>query len=459
MTDAWAAEELRQLDLGDARLNRRVVRLVTDLAAQPAVSVPQACGDWATTKAAYRLWDHPQVTPAAIRDAHIQATSARVASQERVLVLQDTTDLDFRHHPATTGLGPLEHPAQQGLKVHSALAASLAGVPLGLVHQAVWSRDPAAVGQRHRRRQRPTGEKESQRWLTALAASQAVIPVATGLITVADREADIYDLLAQPRRPGSELLIRATHNRKTDPEGYLWDTVRQQPLLGQHPVTVGRRPDQPPRTATLTVQVADLAIAPPRHHRDRAQLAPLPMRAIWATERNPPEGTQPLRWQLLTTLPVTDLADAVQCLDWYALRWLIERYHYVLKSGCRIETLQLGTAERLERALATYELVAWRLLWLSYAARQAPTESCEAVLAQHEWQALYCTIHRTAHPPEQPPSLQQAVRWIAQLGGFLGRTRDGEPGVKTLWQGWRRLEDIAATWQLAHPSPGLMGNA
>lgn len=458
MTEAWAAEELRHVELGDARLNRRLVRLVADLAAQPAVSVPQACGDWATTKAAYRLWDHAQVTPAAIRGAHVQATIARVAPQDRVLVLQDTTDLDFRHYPATTGLGPLEHPVQQGLKVHSALATSRTGVPLGLVHQAVWVRDPDAVGQRHQRRQRTTEEKESQRWLTALAASQAVIPAETGLITVADREADSYDLLAQPRRPGSDLLIRATHNRKvTGPDGYLWDRVCQQPILGQHSVTVVRRPDQPPRTASLMVQVADLAIAPPRHHQRRAQLAPVPVRAICATKVDPPTGTRPLTWRLLTTLPVAGLADAVQCLDWYATRWLIERYHSVLKSGCRIERLQLATADRLARALATYGLVAWRLLWLSAEARKAPASSCEPVLARHEWQALYCRVHRTSQPPGEPPSLHQAVRWIAQLGGFLGRRHDGEPGVKTLWQGWRRYPPIAATWQLAHPVPRTYG--
>ncbi len=150
-------------------------------------------------------------------------------------------------------------------------------------------------------------------------------------------------------------------------------------------------------------------------------------------------------------MPVTTYEEAVQIVLWYSLRWLIERYHFVLKSGCRIEELQLETAQRLERALATYCIVAWRLLWLTYQARQAPESSCEVVLQQDEWQALYATMHQTTTVPEQPPTLHEAVSWIARLGGFLGRKSDGEPGVKVIWRGLRRLEDIVATWRLLHP--------
>lgn len=158
-----------------------------------------------------------------------------------------------------------------------------------------------------------------------------------------------------------------------------------------------------------------------------------------------------MSWLLLTTLPVTSFEDVVQCLRWYSYRWLIERYHYVLKSGCRIEQLQLETAERIHRALATYTIVAWRLLWITYLARYHPDAPADTVLETHEWQALYCTIHHTALPPPSPPSVHTCVRWIAQLGGFLARRRDGEPGVKTIWQGLRRLHDIAQTWLLVSP--------
>lgn len=252
MQSEWVAAELQTANFGDRRLQRRLVRLVTDLAARPESSVRQACGTWAATKGAYRFWDSPRVTPELIRQAHQDATLQRIGAADSVLVLQDTTDLDYTGHAATTGLGPLAQPQLQGLKVHSSLAVSLAGVPLGLVAQSVWTREAADVGQARHRRQRKTANKESQRWLTALTLSQTAIPTTTRVITVADREADIYALFTQPRRLRSELLIRATHDRRVltaeeDEAHYLWATVRAAPVAGSLTLTVPRRPQPPPR--------------------------------------------------------------------------------------------------------------------------------------------------------------------------------------------------------------------
>jgi hypothetical protein len=461
---SWAIAEVGHARLGDHRLTTRLIRLVTDLAAQPTASLPQACGTPAATKAAYRFFDTETVVPQAIQAAHQQATLQRMRGAPLVLAIQDTTDLDFRHHPSTQGLGPINSAGSPGLKVHSVLAVSPAGVPLGLLHQAVWVRDPTLTKKREHRRQRETAQKESQRWLTAFALTQACVPEATRVLTIADREADIYDLFALPRRLGADLLIRATQNRRVEPEAqYLWEAIRQAPLGGQMQVEVQRAPERPARQATLAVRWASLEVAPPRHRRQRKRLPPLPLHVVLAEEVDPPAGVTPICWLLITTLSIATWAEAVACVHWYTLRWLIERYHFVLKSGCRLEALQLETAGRLERALAVYSLVAWRLLWVTYEARAHPEASSATVLALPEWQALYCTIHRTPHPPAQPPSLREAVRWIAQLGGFLGRKSDGEPGVQTIWRGLRRLEDIAATWALAHgltppELPGVMGN-
>ena len=451
--EGWAANELRLAQFGDKRLRKRLIRIVEDLAAKPMASVPEACGQWPATKATYRFWDSERVTPAAIRASHRESTIERVEDQALVLVIQDTTDLDFTHHPATQGLGPLDHPARRGLKVHSALAVNEQGVPLGLLHQAVWVRDPEQVGKRHRRRQRETKDKESQRWLTALQASEAEVAEGRTVVTVADREADIYDLFALPRRPGSELLIRGTHNRRVNDEGYLWQAVQQAPVAGQYTFTVQRREDVPARQATMSVRFTQVMVQPPRNRRGRSALPAVAINLVLAQEEAAPAGVKPVQWLLLTTLAVTTFSDALRCVRWYSYRWLIERYHFVLKSGCRVEELQLETAERLECALATYCIVAWRLLWLTYEARRSPEAPCSSVLETHEWQALYCTIHQTPVPPAQPPTLQQAVRWIAQLGGFLRRKSDGQPGTKTIWRGLRRLHDIAATWQLLHPPP------
>lgn len=448
------AQELTTVHLGDRRRTRRLVRLIEALAAQPTAGVPQACGDWAATKAAYRLWASPQVTREAIMGAHAERTAARLAGHRLVLALQDTTSLDFTAHPRTTGLGPLESPTHQGFLQHTVLMASGDGVPLGVVHQALWARDPAAVGQRHRRRQRATAEKESQRWLTAAEATRERVPAGVAVVTVADREADIYDFLALPRRAGETVLIRATHNRRVREEaGHLWEAIYASPPRGTCRVEVQRHDEHPRRVAVVQVRFTSTVIEPPVARRGRGPRAGVPVFVVLAEEEAPPEGIAPLRWLLITTWPVKTWEDALQCLQWYRQRWLIERYHYVLKSGCQVEHLELRDGERLQRALATYSIVAWRLLWLTYEARAHPDQPCTGVLEAAEWQSLYCVIHGTSTPPETPPTVAEAVRWIAQLGGFLGRRNDGSPGVKVLWRGMLRLHDLALTWALTHALP------
>lgn len=446
---AWAENELRFADLGDKRLNRRLIKLVEALAAQPTASVPQATGSWANTKAAYRFWDLPHLKAETIRSAHYASTQQRLAAHSTILAIQDTTDLDFTHHPKTKGLGYLETPYQQGLKVHSVLAVSVAGVPLGILDQQVWHRPKAELGKARQRRTRASGAKESQRWLDSQHKTLERVPQTSRVITIADREADIYALFAQPRRKGAELLIRSTHNRKLQQEsGYLQEVLRSTAPAGRVKVKVERGNDRPARQAKLTIRYCKVELAPPRHHLQRSQLKAVKLQAILLEEESPPKGIKPLSWTLLTSLEVDSLAEAVQCAEWYCLRWLVERYHYVLKSGCGIEELQLEKAERIERALATYSIVAWRLLWLTYEVRRDGAQSCEVVLERVEWQSLYCHKHGVVQAPQKPPSLREAVGWIAQLGGFMGRKGDGEPGVKTIWRGLKRLNDIASTWSL-----------
>ena len=254
----------------------------------------------------------------------------------------------------------------------------------------------------------------------------------------------------------SELLIRAKHHRRINHELKLVRyAIAQTPSSGQLVISVPRKDEKPTPEATLTVRHASLTFPAPSNRRPTATKEEITLNVISAREDNPPAGETPINWLLLTTLEVNDFSEAVLCILWYTYRWLIERYHYVLKSGCRIEHLQLETAERIKKALATYAIVAWRLLWLTYQARQNPELPCDTILETHEWQSLYCHFHHVPLPSSQPPSLKQAVIWIAQLGGFLARKHDGFPGVKTLWRGLPRLHDIASTWKLLHPSSPL----
>ena len=206
----------------------------------------------------------------------------------------------------------------------------------------------------------------------------------------------------------------------------------------------------------------------PINRRKSFQNQSVTLNVIFALEEHPNPEAKPIQWLLLTTLEIDNFESAVRYIRWYTYRWLIERYHYVLKSGCRIEQLQLKTAERIEKALATYSIVAWRLCavahrhcqrqcriavgdWLTYQSRQNPDLPGDTILEQYEWQSLYC--HFQGFPlSAEPPSIKQAVIWIAQLGGFLARRHDGFPGVKTLWRGLQRLHDIASTWKLLHSS-------
>jgi hypothetical protein len=428
------------------------------LAAQPTASIPQASEDWAEAKAIYRFWDNSKVSAMGILEGYQSQVQERIAQQKVVLSIQDTTDLSFVHHPSKTaakGFGLLSgQDYLLGLKVHSTLAVSEQGVPLGILDQQVWARPPGEKRKAKQRRQRSLKEKESVRWLRSQVTSELGIPDGVTMITVADAEADIYELMALERSESVHLLLRANHNRRLDhPSQYLKAAIAEVPVAGTTTVEVSAKDGHPPRIATLSVRYQSLSILPPRNRPSSAQLSPIRIQVIWAHEEQPPEGVEPISWLLLTSLNVTSFEQACQCLRWYALRWLIERFHYVLKSGCRIEQLQLETAARIQRALATYLIVAWRLLWLTYEARVNPELSCEVALEPFEWQALYCHVHRSTTPPTQPPSLAQAVLWIARLGGFLARRHDGFPGVKTLWRGLRRLHDIAVTWQLCHSNP------
>ena len=450
----WVEEELKEVSLGDKRLNKRLKTMVSQISAYPNASIPQACGDWSNTKAAYRFWDNQQVKAEAIMLAHTQQTQERCTKYKTVLAIQDTTDFDFTSHPATQGLGYLERRYLQGLKSHSVLTVSTEGSPLGLIHQQNWARENEKLGKKVERHRKKTKEKESQRWIDSLLATEEKLQDIPHIVTVADREADIYDLFATLRRKGHDFLIRSAQNRVVNHwKRKLREAIKSEPIEGTAQLKIGRRGNRKARIATLSIRYKTFEIQPPQNRRKSEGLQAISLQVIWVEEIAPSTGEKPINWLLLTTLSIDSFEESVKYLQWYAYRWLIERYHYVLKSGCGLEKLQLKTAERLKKAFATYCIVAWRLLWLTYEARQSPEAPCDTVLEGYEWQALYASIHKTTEMPEKPPSLSEVVSWIARLGGFLARKGDGEPGVKVIWRGLKRLKDIADTWILYYPIP------
>jgi Transposase DNA-binding/Transposase Tn5 dimerisation domain len=452
----WAVTEFADAELGDLRRTQRLVALADVLAQHPTAALPEACGDAAMLKAAYRFFDNDAIEPQDVLLSHLEATYGRLTQVPLVLAAQDTTEVNWTSHKATQGLGPLGHSACQGLMVHSTLAFTPERVPLGLLAQQVWARDPDDVGKRHRRKQLPISQKESQKWLTSLEAvchARAECPT-TRLVSVGDREADVYDVLAAERPEGVELLIRASWDRcvKT-PERYVWATVEAQPIVKQLLLQVPRRGDQPAREAKLALRFCPLTLTPPRNRKKLEGLPDVKLWAVQVVEVDAPAEVTAIEWMLLTTVAVSSVEEAIERVEWYGCRWGIEVWHRILKSGCRIEARQLETGKRLERCLTLYSVIAWRVFYAVMLARTVPEMSCEVLLEIAEWQALYCAIHHCPIPPESPPTLGEAVGWIAQLGGFVGRRRSDQPGPETVWRGLQHLTDLTRMYRIMRVAP------
>ncbi len=451
--EGWVEQEFGAVDLYDPRLRRRLYSLATDFYASPGALVPTACGgSEAKAKAAYRFFDNEQVAMQTLLRPHVEATIARLKAHAVVLAVQDTTSLNYTKLQSGEGFGPINKKGDHatGLLLHDTLAFSEQGTPLGLLDVQCWARDPQEAGKRHRRGQLPIEQKESMKWLNSYRTTnqiQSLCPNTT-LISVGDRESDIHELFveAQAEPRNAKLLIRAERSRKRNVTGQerLWIHMERQPVAGHQSIHIPRNGSRPARTAKLAVRYARVSLMAPKNK-------PLPPVEIWAVYAQeiqvPKEVKSPLSWMLLTTVAIDCYEDALKALQWYACRWGIEVYHRTIKSGCRIEDRRLQHADRLEACLAIDLVVAWRVYLLSRQGRETPNESCTAYISEDEYNLLY--LHHHQKLPEKIPTIKEAVRMIAKLGGFLGRKQDGEPGTTTIWRGLTKLEAMVLGYQAA----------
>lgn len=448
----WAEEEFGNIGLGDKRLSRRLVTIARDFYARPQASIPQACQTRAKTKAAYRLFDHPETHMDILLSQHYTATVNRCKAESIVLAVQDTATLNYSAHPATGDLGLIGSRKEGaiGLLMHDTMAFNTDGVPLGLLDVQSWARDPEEFGKKKKRHKLPIEEKESFKWLKSFnkaAEAQRVCPD-TAFVSVGDREADIYELfmLATAEPAGAKLLVRAEQNRLlTDEQGHLWEHMGSINAAGIQEIHIPRQGKRNARIAQLEVRFSETTLEPPK---SKQELGPLRIWAVQALEVNTPENVEALEWMLLTTWPVTDFDQAVEKLGWYAKRWGIEVFHRTLKSGCKIEERQLGQADRIEACLAVDLVVAWRIYYLTKLGRDTPDVPCTVYFEDSEWKALVAYIKQDPIPPEKPPTLREATRMVASPGGFLGRKSDGDPGTKSLWLGLQRVDDLAGMWRV-----------
>lgn len=424
----WANAEFETIDLGDQRLNHRAVLLAERLGQKPGASIPGACENWAETAAAYRFLHNAQVGWEEVLTAHARASQARMREHAVVLCLQDTTELDYNGR-SIQGLGPLSYEAQRGMYLHPTYVVTPQREPLGVINAWSWAR-AFKEGDAPR-----AGLLESVRWVESYEriAEQAGELSETRQVCVGDRESDMLTLLVRAHELGypADYLVRCQHNRVLPEGGKLWDRVMASAPLGhvrfELPAGRGRKA----RSVEQAVRVQRVPVP-------NKQGNPLEVTCLIASEVNPPAGTKPVVWRLLTNRAAPTLEAAVELIDWYRARWEIELFFLVLKEGCRVEQLQLADTDRLQTALALYMVIAWRINRLMRLGRTLPDLPADLVFEPDEWRAAFILNKKPI--PKQVPSLNTVLRLIAQRGGFLARKHDGEPGAKTIWLG---LQEIA----------------
>lgn len=466
----WCFEQFRHVNFGDERLYQRFMTTACALAAHPERSIRHACGSWAASKAAYRMFNNEKVSPVEILDSHQISAKKRISEEKLVFSLQDTTFLDFNSHPKTKGLGSIGKAYsvkdKLGLILHPSLVINEQGTPLGLLSLQCWAR-PA---REHRSKSEKCAEsyrksiyeKESAKWLYAIQSTEKQVDAETRLITIADREADIYELMAECYKYNSGFVIRSRMNRKLDTTKYrkekLWEHLAKGPSAGQTDVEVEDKSSRKKRVARCVIHFGNFT-TPLRSQllwgsKDRrADDLPkeLSFFAVSIKELDPPQEGG-IDWVLLTSEPVDTLASAIRIIEWYRLRWQIELFFRILKSGCKVEACRLENADALKSYITLMSIVAFRIFSMEKLARENPDSSCKELLSDIEWKSLHCRVNRTKNIPTKEPSIKEAITMIAKLGGFLARKGDGFPGAMTIWRGWQELQSLVEFWEIMQPT-------
>jgi hypothetical protein len=450
-THAWAEHHFADAQLGDRRRTRRLMHSAANIAAHPEKSFTQVF-DWNDLRGFYRLCDEPDVSHQAILQPHCQRTRQAIAEQPLVLILHDTTELDFTTHPALGGVGPIGDGNGKGFLQHNSLAV----LPqprqvIGLTHQQLHKRPPKAPRQSsYQRKQR---QRESALWLEGIAAAGQAPPTCCW-VDVGDRGSDIYEAMGQSRSLQHHFLFRVCQDRRvlvgeatqerTEP---LLAYARSLPCQGRDPVDIAARGGRAARTALVSLAAAPVRVPAPAGTRQRRSQPILSAWVIRVWEEPSPGVAEPLEWLLLCSLPTEDAASLRQRRDWYACRPMVEVYHDVEKNGCSEEERRFETAGGMEACLAVLSVVAVRVLQLRYALEYQGEASAQQVATATELEV----IRRLVGSKKKGMTVREFVRGVAKLGGFLGRKCDGDPGVRSLWRGYQRLQDMVVGFHLHAP--------
>jgi len=497
----WAEQEIATIPFKDQRVRKSLAKNLDRILKGCGRSFSDRCGP-AGRQAARRLFRTKGFTEEVVLTGHIHQIQQRIKEldalpqdnkqegQTKALVLgiQDSTQIELTTHVKMEGIGPLSGGRKRGLMMHNGFLVSAEGIPLGVPYSDIWARDLDKVGIKEQRASRPTQEKESYKWIEGLTGIEAALEPDQPLLLIQDREADLYDFLAAPRRSQTQLLVRCSHPRKVEVEEKelktegpkekglkmsrkgdkpptLFDAIAQVPVCATHQIEVSRqsatsgknaKKAHEARVATVELRYAPVVIqatstatlygkSVPSLTLSVVQVSEVGSTALTdkqvdalAAEKDP---FKPILWTLLCTEPVTSAEQAWQMVQYYKLRWLIERFHFVLKSGCGAEEMQFDDAATAKKVLALYSLVSWRLLWLMHTVRSAPDAAASSMLDEVSFQTLKAMTKRRIS------TANDVLIAIGTLGGYSYYPKNPDPGIKSLWRGLRRLDDMVLAFQ------------
>ena len=458
----WIENELKGCEFPDVRLGKRFETIVEKLATGIGRSLPFACQDWANTKAAYRFLDNPRISEAEILEGHFQATYERfTASPGTILVLHDTTEFTFRRKH-TEAIGKLhktvagqKRPGRPrlhtvgGLLMHSSLVVTTEGLPLGLASVKFWTRKKFkgtnALKRKINATRVPIEKKESVRWIDSLKQSADRLGDPNRCIHIGDRESDIYELFCASEKANTHFLVRTCVNRLAgDGTHTVYDEMSSERVKAVYRIRVVNNKGVSSQ-ATLEIRYRRILVNPPLGKHKRYPT--LSLTVIYAQERGKAKDRDPIDWKLVTDLPVTNRYEAIEKLHWYSMRWKIETFHKVMKSGCKAEESKLRTAERLTNLMAIFCIIAWRVFWLCMINRISPDSTAKTVFTETEMRLLDHLI--SVKNKSQKKTIKKYLTLLAKLGGYLDRSHDPPPGNMVVWRGFRRLTDIHLGFSLA----------
>jgi hypothetical protein len=467
--NASVEEDFGGVDLGDKRLNRRLLKIAGQFYAKPDASPKAACGGWAETNAAYRFFDNDRVTPEKIFESHHGGVLQRIKEYggDTILCIQDTTELQYSTHKSLQGVGNLGDRGRKGFWAHSQYVVSSEAIPLGVWHSkftipevldpTLEKKKPTSA----ERRNTPIEEKKTFCWLEGyrLSCQLAELNPERTIISTMDREGDIYEIFAEREllkkqgKPSAHWLVRLQHDRLLDDSaGHLLERIESEPVLGSITFEVKARPAdskerKAARSARTVVQEVRACTFELKAPRGKEHLGPIAVTVISAREVYTPEGEDPITWILVTSLNALTHQQAFELIGFYLVRWEIEVFHKILKSGCTVEKLQFEQPQRLAPCICVYMIIAWRIHFMTKLGRHCPQLPCSTVFEEAEWKAVV-RILKGPEAVHTEPSLGEFNQMIAQLGGHLNRKGDGPPGPQTMWRGMGRMREWAICWKV-----------